>query len=354
MVKIMNQNELFSLDIDKLSESQVDGWLNWNISRIPNNGKLYRYRSLNNFDLEIEAIKDKYLWLSSPSSFNDRKDATIFIDRGEEEKRLTRWFENNKLPILKYILKSMVSDADKKNVDSIPDETLKDFINAYERSPEALKELAYSHGVDEDDFSRCSLLLNQTLPLLENNSKPTKDAIQSLLNFNETYRNRLHIVCFSDSCDNNPMWAYYSNSNKGYCVEYDIKRVLKMDLATKKKFLCLYQVNYSNKHRDISLIPMMTQIFGNAGIPNGGQETTQGIMSGLTTKEKQWEHENEWRLILVDVDNKFPVDLVSTIYFDESIEKGNELKELQELPDIRFVRRRFYQTNNTYLFELVN
>ena len=127
-----------------------------------------------------------------------------------------------------------------------------------------------------------------------------------------------------------------------------------MDLATKKKFLCLYQVNYSNKHRDISLIPMMTQIFGNAGIPNGGQETTQGIMSGLTTKEKQWEHENEWRLILVDVDNKFPVDLVSTIYFDESIEKGNELKELQELPDIRFVRRRFYQTNNTYLFELVN
>lgn len=100
------------------------------------------------------------------------------------------------------------------------------------------------------------------------------------------------ITCLSGNAfDYLPMWAYYTNNYKGYCVEYD---VIKKD--------CIHKVCYEPER-----IPFVSLIFQfgqaiNMAMDSGEIRTretefyTRIFLQKLFIKSKHWEHEKEYRI----------------------------------------------------------
>lgn len=70
------EKKLYSYsDKDFFKESVVDELFNNLLQLLPNNGKLYKYKSLESF--HIDELEEKYLWFSSAVKLNDKKDCTF-------------------------------------------------------------------------------------------------------------------------------------------------------------------------------------------------------------------------------------------------------------------------------------
>jgi len=73
----------------------------------------------------------------------------------------------------------------------------------------------------------------------------------------------------------------------------------------------------------------------------------------VISKDKCWEHEREWRIVLESKDCKAPIDIVSAIIIDErSLEKTNA-KELIRLClkrgwPVKIRRNCIYETSHRY------
>lgn len=94
-----------------------------------------------------------------------------------------------------------------------------------------------------------------------------------LINHNQQLKNQLAIKCFTEKYDNLLMWAHYANSHSGYCIEYSM-----LDMFNKFNELII-PVNYCSK------LP----------ICNENYDILQSIYRA-TTKSKDWEYEQEWRI----------------------------------------------------------
>lgn len=82
---------------------------------------------------------------------------------------------------------------------------------------------------------------------------------------------RFGICCFTESVDNLLMWAHYTDSHKGVCLEFDENILVKIEKSS------LVKIKYSND------FPIVNQ--------------TNDIEKALLTKSKCWEYENEFRLL---------------------------------------------------------
>lgn len=70
------EKKLYSYsDKDFFKESVVDELFNNLLQLLPNNGKLYKYKSLESF--HIDELEEKYVWFSSAVKLNDKKDCTF-------------------------------------------------------------------------------------------------------------------------------------------------------------------------------------------------------------------------------------------------------------------------------------
>lgn len=77
------------------------------------------------------------------------------------------------------------------------------------------------------------------------------------------------------------LWSYYANSHKGFCIEYDIKKLMEYKIPTE----LIIDVEYQNEMPTITL----------SDILNIKQEQIQKKLIG--TKSKRWQHENEIRIV---------------------------------------------------------
>ena len=70
------EKKLYSYsDKDFFKKSVVDDLFNNLLQLLPNNGKLYTYKSLESF--HIDELEEKYVWFSSAVKLNDKKDCTF-------------------------------------------------------------------------------------------------------------------------------------------------------------------------------------------------------------------------------------------------------------------------------------
>ena len=173
---------------------------------------------------------------------------------------------------------------------------------------------------------------------------------ENLEDFINQINSHARICCFanpSEKHQNMPMWAYYANNHRGFCVEYKISN-------RQKKFL--YPVSYDpfrvNGNHFISNL-----IIGIIQMVKEGKDSSQmsGEMSvynhlaylSLTCKHRSWRHENEIRaLVPTELGIYFPA-IPNKIYmgmncsdehkkrFLEIVEKFPEfeLYKLQGIPD---------------------
>lgn len=101
------------------------------------------------------------------------------------------------------------------------------------------------------------------------------------------------ITCLSaNTFDNLPMWAYYTNNHKGFCVEYDV---------TNKE--CIYEIMYEPELLEITSILSNLYVEIQKNIIN--LNTNNEMLDYYTTlfkyqlflKHKSWEHEKEYRIV---------------------------------------------------------
>ena len=85
------------------------------------------------------------------------------------------------------------------------------------------------------------------------------------------------VSCFTSDPTSILMWSHYADSHKGICMKFDV-------LADPSAFFAGYKVNYEVEY------PIWNHVRSDTG---------QSVTNLLTTKAKQWEYEQEYRVLKI-------------------------------------------------------
>lgn len=132
----------------------------------------------------------------------------------------------------------------------------------------------------------------------------------------EKMKNLFLVGCLCTSYKNRLMWSHYADSHKGFCIEYDFSEP-EDEILSKLPL----PVVYSEKRPSVPWKAAIDNSVENM------EEAYVEIMMGLLTKDKEWEYENEWRILIgATEDSELVMPKVSCIYLGASIEKENRDK----------------------------
>lgn len=183
----------------------------------------------------------------------------------------------------------------------------------------SFEDYARANGVVEDtDEIGLTMLLSQKLYPEYNgvveNLQNLLDEMDSKLA--EKMKNLFLVGCLCTSYKNRLMWSHYADSHKGFCIEYDFSEP-EDELLSKLPL----PVVYSEKRPSVPWKAAINNSEENM------EEAYAEIMMGLLTKDKDWEYENEWRILIgATEDSELVMPKVSCIYLGASIEKENRDK----------------------------
>ena len=271
-----------------------DEFYKYKNSKVPN--KLYRYRPIN--ILNLKALKDNYIYLSSPSSFNDIYDCFLNIDSKLMllDSMLNKdWYKDN--PFTKDELEILLLIQQRVSSEGM---TLYDFINFLEMDTNKLlnDKLKSSKGfVSYNDTYECFKL--------EIPSSPTKKKhIPS------------NIACFTETFDNVLMWAHSAQYKKGFYIEYDISEYENIRNN-------MYPILYMEEP------PFLPELFRDY---QKGKVDITHIQSLFTTiKYNEWQYEKEWRLFGRESRLTMPI-LPSCIYLGVNIKECDK-REISKIAE---------------------
>lgn len=183
----------------------------------------------------------------------------------------------------------------------------------------SFEDYARANGVVEDtDEVGLTMLLSQKLYPEHNGAV---EDVQRLLDemdskLAEKMKNLFLVGCLCTSYKNRLMWSHYADSHKGFCIEYDFSEP-EDEVLSKLPLPVFYSENRP-------LVPWKAAIDNSV---ENMEEAYAEIMMGLLTKDKEWEYENEWRILIgATEDSEFKMPRVSCIYLGASIEKENRDK----------------------------
>jgi len=133
-------------------------------------------------------------------------------------------------------------------------------------------------------------------------------------NFIENYvetRNFFRISCFTERVDSSPMWSYYTDDHKGFCVKYNFTKLYDENILN-----YLYPVGYSETPCcSGSLIGIKKHIddYKNGCLDMQWADYIDLAAWACVIKATEWKHENEWRFV------------ISQIYIDEYFNKSYQV-----------------------------
>jgi hypothetical protein len=128
---------------------------------------------------------------------------------------------------------------------------------------------------------------------------------------------KLGILSLSKNYNDELLWAHYADSHKGFCIEYDLDKLIKQHHQNHKYF----EVNYIDNPPDISLSNILSKDDGNSL-----------VRQMLGYKSKRWEYENEIRVITENYGlNIYDFRAVKSIYFGLRMSEHEILKVMKAL-----------------------
>ncbi len=231
-IRIMQYNQEISEELNRIGmEKDAEGF--------PKSMEILRYRKLYKFktfnEESIENFKNNTIWVTAPSSFKDPYDTYIFSN--------TESSQNN------------IQNFIKKNL------SIKNDLNIKSSDWKKILKCNYLYEIE-------GLKIKKKEELVEF----IKNSLHEIL---ASQSNSLRMHCFSDNNTETIMWNHYSDWHKGFCVEYDAKKIA-------LKFLNhFYPVFYH-------YIPYITQY---------GSDYKKKFLHNLY-KGLYWAYEGEWRFIL--------------------------------------------------------
>lgn len=309
--------------------------------------KFYKTTSENILD-----IKNKKLWLSHPSTFNDPYDCSIGYSEIEYEKKY----------LIEAIKKNGLVGANGDDV--ITEEEYEELCNSCINGEEWYlfsNKKGYSDIIRKISGKKTKELNNKLYKLrriAENDAKQKIDNIR---------KTNIRVACFAAEklhdtyyvSHNNheclskiQMWSHYSNNHKGFCVEYDISS-LKRDTILNYTFSDFFSVTDKDKCLDERLSAtikggLFPVIYTSkrVNIPykklkkyklDERNDIIDILYNAYITKSTVWSYENEWRLIVDEnistyYNNKIPFPYAKKIYLGCKMDKNN-IDELMNIAD---------------------
>lgn len=124
---------------------------------------------------------------------------------------------------------------------------------------------------------------------------------QSLKNIIDMKDTKLGILSLSKRYDDELLWAHYADSHNGFCIEYDLERLMSKQ-NPKHRF---FDIQYSVQIPSLDFAEILDQ---------NNPDTLIKIMLGF--KSQRWEYENELRIITENQGlNTYDYRAVKAIYF---------------------------------------
>lgn len=355
--------EIFSIaDINTYSEEDIEHALDRLLKCLPNNGKLYKYRSIEGqaFDYAYDGLKNGYLWMAKANTLNDDLDCALMFDPikeidGMKEDFFTRpW----------YYLDNWV----KANIDQLQWGKPSNF-KAYTQVMEcvdketweldrqkAVKTLVKNGSKAEQAEKYINELLNLVQREVENHSQQLKDVTSSIFNFNDINREDTCVCSFSEIYDSTVMWGLYANSSKGFCIEYDYNKVAELPLKERIMLRSLYKVIYEENLPEFSFKTTTAYMISEQKDMQLYKKANEEMLTRLVTKTSNWMQEKEWRIVLANLGKKQKIyaDIVSGIIIDERVLETDNAKKLIALAKEKYwtikIRKKNY-TGTKHIYE---
>lgn len=359
--------------------------------RDTDNGKLYKYRSFDVNGYSLENLRSGTLYCAKPSAFNDPFDCKIGITfnslctevYSDQFKMISNIFEKfikamdseieiedcsvNEQRIIKRLFankKVMACITDNRHKAVTEEEREKLLIeNAYiikemlqiifedetfagelgicadmlpklfeNLTPEGIAVIS-KEGANYEDFARANgitddadeiaLTMRMSEKIIPEYACVREDNLKYIdemeHEMNEKMGSMFLVGCLCTDCKNRLMWSHYADSHTGFCVEYDFSG------ADESAFAMLpFPIFYSE---DRPIIPWKAAI----------DDTTENIAEaavelilGVLTKDKAWEYENEWRILLgINESSNLHMPRITCIYLGVDINEENRIKILE-------------------------
>ena len=332
-------DEIFGIkSVDDFTQEDVDRCLERLIRCIPNDGKLYKYRSVEDtqFSYAFDALSKGYLWMASADTLNDDLEATLQYDPEKSVKELRDYVYSHPVEFVKFIFELSNTNIGYDYNDYQAYEIVMQCIDR--ESGEINVDIAAGTLVEKCHiaFEKAVDYINQVnlfvSDMLARNEHLAKTFAESHLRLNENMRKMSYIYSMSELFDLDNMWSLYANNNKGFCIEYDYHKVKNLDFETQRRLINTVRVIYSAKS-DYSFVPTVKIAFNKHIDDDESLQANRTTLLQLITKSKSWEAEIEWRIFLcnLDNDNKLFADIVSAIIIDERVVKTENAQKLIDL-----------------------
>lgn len=333
-------HEMFENKIDEFDDEKKMSMLQRVLSFLPNGGKLYKYRSIDDpsFTNTYNSLNDGYIWLSAASELNDDEDTVLYYNPEAECEQLKEYLFSHPYLLLRMAYKTKDPAFDFGD-DAVSDFAYSQVLECYDRNTGELIESKAVKALSRHGYSipTCIKFVKElkkfTEGFLKENESAVTNIVDAYLHFNETNRKNCFVFSMSESYDNELMWAHYANSNKGFCIEYDFNKAPQLKTEIWRKLISIYKVIYKDEQEEFSFMRILDYIMKGQTDKEEYKSISYDMMQKLLTKKAFWNYEKEWRILLYNIENKLYADLVSGIIIDDRIigtDNGKKLLELCE------------------------
>lgn len=325
-------------DAEKLSEEDINEQFQLLLSILPNNGKLYKYRSLQgeSFENIYDCLEKGYMWIGKASALNDDFDSNFF---GNPVKQIgdaiTYLLSDPALLIYSVAKKQDIRLFDSPDdVRKLPLQDIALCMNPQTGELDEIKaaQLLFNCGGDYESALIVTTKIKELVgKIIAGWGQQVELLLITFLFANFEARNKTHVFSMSDSYDLSNMWGYYADSGKGFCIEYDYHKAACLNSQYKWYILNTFMVEYSECPKEISFQFLIDQLIHEKEDPSLYLSFAQSVFHQFLRKEKCWEYENEWRIVLSEVDSQVPIDIVSGVIIDERSMDTENAKRLIQL-----------------------
>ena len=325
--------------IEDFSNEEVENAFNVLLQILPNEGKLYKYRSFEKgkFENYYDALEKGYLWFPQADNLNDDFDTVLYFDPLVEAENIRNYLLANHRLYFKAIV-SYSSEPVKIGYSQLDNEAFNKVIDCYDLNTgeldksKAIKLLSKMGTTTQKAIKYLKEVDAFIEQFIFNNKDALEKVVESYVNINKTFRNMFYIYSMSETYQSNPLWAFYCNNNQGFCLEYDFRKAKDFDIEKKKMLINIFEVVYSDSIEEYSFVSTLKWLLTGKKDNDLYLKANLDMFTQLMTKQADWSFEKEWRIMLANLeDNKVYFDLVSKIIIDERVLETQESKKLIEL-----------------------
>ncbi len=213
------------------------------------------------------------------------------------------------------------------NDDILPPKLLYKYYSLNNNSLTSLSNITlhFSHMYNMNDVMDGNFLIWEIDNFIEKyipsiSTKNFKDKISFLLALSDDFLKYIGTFCLCEINNNDLLWSHYT-SETGYCLELDIESIIQQ-IEEKGLEYYFFPINYG-EIKTIDLLEYSVEMDTGQSI---NVDINLPILYCLSNKEKFWEYEKEWRLVIRN--NKFE-HYSNSQFFITQDQKKIEKKNLQ-------------------------